>query len=109
MASFFFNIVFVINKMNPSWRTQDGALRSISAGFTLLAAESMAYVAGFCINPAIAIGQVVLRVGLITYKPADDVIDPATLRSDEAKFLWVYAVFPFIAAVCAGVFVKFSQ
>ena len=102
LQTFLFTLSYLVVAYEESMAKIDRVLKGFCLAFVLSACLFMTLNSGTIMNPAIAVAQA-------TYMVILDNRNGSTLGSDEAQYMWVYIVFPFIGAVLAALMFHFHQ
>jgi glycerol uptake facilitator-like aquaporin len=102
LQTFLFTIVYLVLVYDASVKKLDRVLRGLCASSVLLACLSMTLRSSAALNPAIGIAQSAYMIGLLNSQSPG-------LGGQNATYMWVYIVFPFIGAILAASFYFFHR
>lgn len=92
LQSMSFFIVYLVVTLDKNMQKVDQILKGLSISIALAVCCGLTLGSGGCLNPAIGLTQSIYMIGL-------DNRNKATLGNDEAKYIWVYAVSPFLGTL----------
>lgn len=99
LLSFIFALIYLIVRFDRSMKSVDRIVKGLAVCLTLTVCLSMSAGSGGCLNPVIGLVSSIFMIG-------QENRGSSTLGSDDAKYIWVYIVAPFVGAVLAALFFK---
>ena len=94
-----FTIAYLVVRFERGMKKVDRMVRGLALCFVLTLCTSMSAGSGGCFNPAIGLVSSIFMIG---YENQDG----SGLGSEDAKYIWVYMLAPFVGAVLAAYFFK---
>jgi hypothetical protein len=99
LLSAFFTIIYLILRFETSMKKVDRIVKGIACSIVLSACLSMTNGAGESLNPALGFAQSIFMIGVENQSGS-------TQGSKDAKYIWVYMVFPYVGALFAAAFYR---
>jgi hypothetical protein len=95
----FFTIIYLILRFETSMRKVDRIVKGFACSIALVACLSMTNGAGESLNPALGFAQSIFMIGVENQSGLNQ-------GSKDAKYIWVYMVFPYVGALFAAAFYR---
>ena len=96
--TFLFVLVYLLVIYKPSLRTVDEIIKGLGVSLTLWVCYFLCAGSGACLNPALGLAQTTYQVGFLNGMDANG--------NGYASLIWVYMVFPMIAAAVAALWFR---
>ena len=94
-----FTIIYLIIRFEASMKKVDRITKGAACSIALGACLSMTNGAGESLNPALGFAQSIFMIGVENQSGS-------TQGSKDAKYIWVYMVFPYVGALIAAAFYR---
>ena len=97
VPTFLFITLYLVIRFERSMKKVDRMIKGLGVSFAMTGCLSMTAGAGACLNPALGLVQSLYMIGLENRQGS-------SLGTDDAKYLWVYVVGPFLGCGFATLF-----
>jgi hypothetical protein len=95
----FFTIIYLILRYESAMKKVDRIVKGAACSFAMISCLLMTNGAGASLNPALGFAQSIYMIGLGREKRS-------LVGDREAKFIWVYMIFPYLGAFLAAFFYR---